>query len=139
MFTPPGNVGVVQVDVDVVKEVMAHKVDIALVTGDVQAHILVQIDASDLAEIQIALFISRNELLIGADGAGAGGQPRHAAGLQNDLGRDDAGCLTAHVVIVFCGYDPHGENACLTFSSQAGWRRPWTGPPDGTSHLAGSA
>ena len=101
------DMGIVPVDVDVIEEVVAHEIDVALGAVDVQPHILIQIHAPDLAEIQVALLIPRDELLIGTDGTAPGGQPQHAVGLQDDLRGDDVGSLPAHQGIVFCGNDFH--------------------------------
>ena len=48
-----------------------------------------------------------NEVLVGADGRGAGGKAEHAVGLELDLGRDDVCGLAAHVVIVLGAKNPH--------------------------------
>ena len=102
-----GHIGVGQINVDVVKEVVAHKVNVALIAGVVQPHILVQVDALDAAEIDVTLFVPFDQLLVGADGTGTGGQTQYAVGLQNDLSRDDVGGLTTHMVVVTGRDDPH--------------------------------
>lgn len=54
-----------------VHKVVAHEIDIALVTGHIRPHVLVKTDAFDLTEIQITFFMPLNGLL--ADGTGTGG------------------------------------------------------------------
>ena len=66
-----------------------------------KAHILVQIHRGDLGEVQIALFIPFDQLLIGPHRAGAGGKTQNTVGLQKDLGGDDVGRGTAHFPVVF--------------------------------------
>ena len=86
-----GDVGVGQIQVDMVEQVVPHEIGVALVVVPVQAHILVQVDGADLGEVQLARLTAADQLLIGPHGAGAGGQAQDAAGLEDDLGGDDIG------------------------------------------------
>ena len=86
-----GDVGVGQIQVDMVEQVVPHEIGVALVVVPVQAHILVQVDGADLGEVQLARLTAADQLLIGPHRAGAGGQPQNAAGLEDDLGGDDIG------------------------------------------------
>ena len=103
-----GNVAVILIDVHMVKEVMPHEVGVALVMILWKSNILVQIHGLDLRKIQIAGLIFRDQLLIGADGAAAGSQAKHAIRLQLNLGRDDVRRLTAHILIILCNDQSHG-------------------------------
>lgn len=76
-----------------VEEVGTHKVSVALVVILGQAHILVQVDGSDLGEVQIAALVLGNQLLVGTDGAAAGSQAQNAVGLQLNLSSNDIGAL----------------------------------------------
>ena len=102
-----GHVGVGLVDVHVIEEVHVHEVAIALLVIAGQAAVLVEVVALDLREVQVAGLIGGNEVLVGADGRGAGGKTEHAVGLELDLGRDDVCGLAAHVVIVLGAKNPH--------------------------------
>ena len=77
-----------------------HEIAIALVVLRGQAVILVQVHALDLGKGELPLAVPGHQLLIGADGGGAGGKAQHAVGLQQDLGGNDMGGLTAHGGIV---------------------------------------
>ena len=68
-----GDVGVGQIQVDMVEQVVPHEIGVALVVVPVQAHILVQVDGADLGEVQLARLTAADQLLIGPHGAGAGG------------------------------------------------------------------
>ena len=57
-----GNVGVCLVDVDMVEKVMIHEITIALVVVTGEAFVLVEVDAVNLGEIQIAVARPRVQL-----------------------------------------------------------------------------
>ena len=69
-----GHVRVIQIDVDVIEEVLAHEVVIALGIIVRKAAILVQVIGADLGEVNIALLVPIGELLVGANRSGAGGK-----------------------------------------------------------------
>ena len=97
-----------------VKEVVLHEVAVALVVGGGQTRILVQVHGTDLAEIQVAGLIARDQLLVHPDGGGPGGETQHAVGLQNNMGSQQAGSLPAHGLIIFGDVDLHVEKAPLS-------------------------
>ena len=99
--------GVIEIDIDVIEEMLTHEIVIALRVVVREATVLVQVIGNDLGEIDIALFVPFDKLLIGADGRGARCQAQHAIGLEDNLSRDDIGRLAAHVGIVFCCDDLH--------------------------------
>ena len=72
-----------------------------------QAHILVQVDGLDLGEVQLAGLILGDQLLVGANRAGAGGQAQNAVGLQVDLGGDDVGSLAADIGVILGNDQSH--------------------------------
>ena len=98
---------VVQIDVDVIKEVLTHKVVIALGIVMRKAAILVQVVGADLGKVNVALLIPGGKLLVSADRGGAGGKAQHTIGLEDNLRRDDIGGLTAHILVVFSFNDLH--------------------------------
>ena len=102
-----GDVGVGGVDVHVVKEVLLHEVAVALLVGGLQADVFIQVHGLDLGEVQVALLVPVDELVIHPHGAGAGGEAHHAVGLQDDLGGEDIGRLAAHGPIIFGHVDLH--------------------------------
>ena len=69
-----------------------------------QTYILVQVDSLDLGEVQFAGLILGDELLVGAYGAGTGGQTQNTVGLQVDLCGNDVGSLAADIGVILC-YD----------------------------------
>ena len=94
-------------DVDMVKQVAVHEAPVAFGVLLGQAAVLVQVDRRDLGEVDVALVVPLDQLLVGAHGRTAGGQAQHAVGLHDDLGRDDVGGLAGHVVVIFCTDDLH--------------------------------
>ena len=104
-----GNVGVCLVDVDIVEKVMIHEITIALVVVTGEAFVLVEVDAVNLGEIQIAVLIGSDEVFVKADGGGTGCQTQGAARIQGDNGSHDVGCLSAHIVVIFCFDDSHSN------------------------------
>ena len=102
-----GQVDGLGADVHMVKQVAVHKAPIALGVLLRQAAVLVQIDGRDLGEVNIALVVPLDQLLVGAHGGAAGSQAQHAVGLHDDLGRNDVGGLAGHIVVIFCADDLH--------------------------------
>lgn len=102
-----GYVGVGKVDVHVVKQVVAHKIGVALVVVGGQTGILVQVNRAHGGEVQVTGLVPLNELLIGADGGGAGSQAQNTVGLELDLSGDDVGGGAAHGVVIFSLDDSH--------------------------------
>ena len=84
-----------------------HEIVVALVVIRGQTAVFVQIEGRAGAEIDVALVIPLDELLVNADGRGAGRETEHGLRLQDDLRGDDVRGLAAHVVIVFCADDFH--------------------------------
>ena len=72
-----------------------------------KAAILVQVVGADLGKVDVALLIPSGKLLVGTNRGGAGGKAQHAIGLEDNLGRDDIGGLTAHILVVFSFNDLH--------------------------------
>jgi len=95
-----GNIAVGLVDVHMIEQVGAHEVGIALVVILGQTHVLVQVDGSDLGEVQLAGLILGDQLLVGTNRAGTGSQTQNAVGLQMDLGGDDIGSLAADIGVI---------------------------------------
>ena len=102
-----GHVRVVQIDIDVIEEVLAHKVVIALGIVVRKTTILIQVIGADLGEVNVTLLVPSSELLVGANRGGAGGKTQHAIGLEDNLGRDDISGLAAHILVVFSFNDFH--------------------------------
>ena len=94
-------------DVHMVKQGAVHEAPIALGVLLRQAAVLVQVDGRDLGEVDIALVVPLDQLLVGAHGGAAGSQAQHAVGLHDDLGRNDVGGLAGHIVVIFCADDLH--------------------------------
>ena len=102
-----GHMRVVQVDVNVIEEVLTHKVVVALGIVVRKATILVEVVGADLGKVDVTLLVPCGELLVGANRGGAGGKTQHAIGLEDNLGRDDIGGLAAHILVVFSFNDLH--------------------------------
>lgn len=101
-----GHVGVLDVDVHVVEQVLVHEITITLGVIAVETAILVQVIAAHLGEVNVALLVPLDKLLVGANGSRAGGQAKNAIGLEDNLRRDDIGNLAAHILIVANSNDP---------------------------------
>lgn len=99
--------GVGLVDVDVIEQVLLHEVVVALRVVVRQAAVLIQVVRADLGEIKVAGLVGLDEVLIGPNGRGTGGQAENASGVHNDLRGDDVRRLTAHVLIVDGVNDTH--------------------------------
>ena len=80
-----GHVRVVQIDIDVIEEVLAHKVVIALGIVVRKTTILVQVIGADLGKVNVALLVPSSELFVSANRGGAGGKTQHAIGLEDNL------------------------------------------------------
>ena len=102
-----GDAGVGHINIHVVEEVVLHEVAVALVVIARQALVLVQVHGTDVGKGQVALVVPLDQLLIGADGGGTGGQTQHAIGLDDDLRRDEIRGLTAHSRVVSAGNKSH--------------------------------
>ena len=98
---------VVQIDIDVIEEVLAHKVVIALGIIVRKTTILVQVIGADLGKVDVALLVPSSELFVSANRGGAGGKTQHAIGLEDNLGRNDISGLAAHILVVFSFNDFH--------------------------------
>ena len=101
-----GHVGVLDIDVHVVEQVLVHEITVALGVIAVETTILVQVIAAHLGEVNVALLVPLDKLLVGANGSRAGGQAKNAIRLENNLRRDDIGNLAAHILIVANSNDP---------------------------------
>ena len=95
------------VDVDVVEQVGVHEVAVALLVVACQALVLVQVNRADLAEIQVALLVPLDQLLVGADRRRARGKPQHTVRLHNDLCGNDVGRLAAEILVISCDVNSH--------------------------------
>ena len=102
-----GNMGIFLWNVYFVKEVLVHKITVALVVFRGEAQVFIQVYGLDLGEVQVALLVPVDELVIHPHGAGAGSEAHHAVGLQDDLGGEDIGRLAAHGPIIFGHVDLH--------------------------------
>ena len=96
-------------DVDQIEQVAVHEAPVAFGMLLGQAAVLVQVDAGDLGEVQVALVVPLDQLFIGTHGGAAGGQAQHAVGFHDDLSRDDVGSLAGHVIVVFRADDFHRD------------------------------
>ena len=101
-----GHVGVLDIDVHVVEQVLVHEITVALGVIAVETTILVQVIAAHLGEVNVALLVPLDKLLVGTNGSRAGGQAKNAIRLENYLRRDDIGNLAAHILIVANSNDP---------------------------------
>ena len=99
-----------EIDVDVVEQVVTHEEVIALRVIMVEAAVLVQVVGADLGEIAVPVLAGLNEVLVGADGRGAGGEAEHAVRLQDDLSGDDVRRFAAHVLVILGVNDLHGAS-----------------------------
>ena len=91
------------------KQIVVHKVVVALVIVPGKSLVLVQIYGFYLGEIQIAFVAPLDQLFVGTDGRRAGCQSQHAVRFHDHLCRNDIGCLSAHGVIVFYLVHPHNK------------------------------
>lgn len=107
------NVRVPQVNLDMVEEILPHEMRIALRMAGGQPDIFIQIYRRYLPEINIALMLPRDELLIRANRAGAGCQSKNGIGFQNHLRRKNVRRLSAEMLVIPCANDLHIA-ACLS-------------------------
>ena len=101
-----GHMGVLDIDIHVIEQVLVHEITVALGVITVEAAILVQVIAAHLGEVNVALLVPLDKLLVRANGSRAGGQAKNAIRLENNLRRDDIGNLAAHILIVANSNDP---------------------------------
>ena len=94
-FQPVGHECACFIDVDMVKQVMVHKVTVALVVVRTEPLVFIQVDACNVREIKISVFIRLDQVLIRTDGRRSCRKAKHAVRLQYNLGRDDIGGFTA--------------------------------------------
>ena len=81
-----GHAGVGGVDVDVVKELLAHEAVVALFMIHGQVAVFVQVEGAHTGEIQNAALTQADQLLIGGNGGGAGGKTQHTGRIQDHMG-----------------------------------------------------
>ena len=101
-----GHVGVLDIDVHMVEQVLVHEITVALGVITVKAAILVQVIGAHLGEVNVAFLVPLDKLLVRANGSRAGGQAKNAIRLEDDLRRDDISNLAAHILIVANSNDP---------------------------------
>ena len=101
-----GHVRVRDIDVHMIEQVLVHEIMIALGIIMGEAAILVEVVRAHLGEVDIALLVPLDKLLVGTNGGGTGSQTKDAIGLENNLRRDDIGRFTAHILVVASSNDP---------------------------------
>ena len=104
-----GNIGIVQINVDMFKKILIHKVIVAAGVILGKPYVFVQIDGSDPGEIQISFVLAIYQILIGADRGRTGSKAENAVRLENDLCCDDIGSLSAHVLVISCSDNSHND------------------------------
>ena len=112
-----GDVQVLRLYIDVVEEILAHEVGVALVVIGGKAHILVQVQGGAGGKVQRPRLVPLDELFISADGAGAGSQAQDGIRLLEHLSRNEAGGGAAHLVVVLGGNDPHVNSSPFKLSA----------------------
>ena len=107
------HIGVVLVDVDLVKKHGIHEIAVALVMRRLQANIFVQIHAVYPGEIQPIFTATAGQLTVHAHRAGAGGQTEAAIGLAaDDLFKNICSDGTLHG-IVFGNDNFQAKTSCV--------------------------
>lgn len=101
-----GHMGILDIDVHVIEQVLVHEITVALGVITVETAILVQVIAAHLGEVNVALLVPLDKLLVRTNGSRAGSQAKNAIRLENNLRRDDIGNLAAHILIVANPNDP---------------------------------
>ena len=102
-------VGLGRVDIHLAEQVLVHEIPVALGVLLGQAAVLIQIDSSDLGEIQIAFVVPVHQLGISAHRGAAGGKTQYTVRLHDDLCGDDVGRFAGHILIIFCADDLHNN------------------------------
>ena len=116
---PFGIVGHAVEDVDVfllhvhqmVEEVVVHEIPVALVMLVGQAQVFVHVEGHHVFEGHFAGLIHPGQLLINADGAGAGGQAQHEGPfflVAVDFSGNVMRGPEAHLIVIFLNDDTHG-------------------------------
>ena len=122
-----GHMGVGDVDVHAIVEILAHEIVIALRVIVRKPAILIEVIGAYLGEIDVALLAPISELIVCPHGRRAGSKAEHAVGLQDDLSRDDICRLTAHIVVIFGFDDFHNASLLLCgMPYRASRRSNWT-------------
>ena len=116
------HVGVLRLDVDVVKEVLLHKAAVALRMVGSKALVLVEVEGAHAGEVYAALLAAGDELAVERQGRGAGRQAQHAGGPGLDLQFKK---VRGKAADVFGGIendhlDPHGLSSCNDVLRRAG-------------------
>ena len=96
---------VLGVDVDMIEEMLIHEVVVALGIVVRDTKVLVEVIRADLGEVDIALLVPIDKLVIGANGRIARSKAQNTVGLEDNLSRNDVGCLAAHVRIIASAND----------------------------------
>ena len=76
-----GKIGILLVDINVIKKIGAHKVGVGLIVIGGKTYVLIQVYALDVLEGYLAASASRAQLLIHSNGRGACGKAEHRIGL----------------------------------------------------------
>ena len=96
-----------------VEEIVVHEVPVALVMLMGQAHVLVHIEGDDVGKRELPGLIHAHELLVHADGAGAGGQAQHEGAVflvGADLRSDVVGSPLAHFIVIILNNNSHVDS-----------------------------
>ena len=111
-----GDVDLLVGDVDVVEEVLPHKPVVALEALRLDGVVLVEVERRHAGEVEALLAVHADEVLVDADGRGAGGEPQHdpfAGGPPLfDQARHAAGDLVRHLRSLL--EDEHGDALALS-------------------------
>ena len=97
-----GQMGSLWIDIDIIKQIMIHKIEIALIILSRKTSVLVQIHSRHITKVQISFFIPFDQLLIGSNRSRTSSQSKYTIRFHDHLCRNDVCCLTAHVIVIFC-------------------------------------
>ena len=95
------------VNIYMVKEIMIHKIAVALVIVAGKSLVLIQIHTCHPGKIQIPFFVPFYQLCIHAHRRGTGSQSKNCIRFHDNLCRHDIGCFSAYILIIFSCVNNH--------------------------------
>ena len=102
-----GNMAVFRGNIHMVKQILPHEKGIALLMIRAKPHIFIQINGPDAGKVQRVPPVFIHQIPVQPHRAAAGGQSQNRVRFQDNLRRQNAGCLPADIVVIFGTNDFH--------------------------------
>ena len=101
------DIRVLKIDIDMIEEVVAHKVNVTLIARIVESRVLVEVDGSDLLVARAVFLVVADHILVKPDRGGSRCESENRFGVGFNDGFHYFERLHAHFVVVFCDNDFH--------------------------------